>query len=91
MPVTLVQREQAHLSNPNCVDWEGYPVLYSDLSAAAPGLAEEIENLEKSSAARPRLRARIATWSYNMIVVSLMTATMIAWALLLGWFINRFS
>ncbi len=64
---------------------------YGDLSAAASGLAEEFDHLEKSSDTRPRLRARIATWAYNIIVVSLMTGTMIAWALLLGWFINRFS
>ena len=64
---------------------------HSNLNPEAPGFAKYVENLEGTPAARPPLKVRVVAWSYSVLVVSLMTATMIAWVFLLGWFINKFS
>ena len=64
---------------------------YDNQSPNVSDLAEEIGAFEKSPAARPQLRARVGAWAYSILVVSLMIGTMMAWVILIGWFINRFS
>ena len=64
---------------------------HSNLNPGAPDFAKYVEKFEGVPGAQPRLKARIAAWAYNVLVVSLMTATMIAWAFFLGSFINKFS
>lgn len=55
---------------------------HGNQSSAASDLAGEFDPFEKNSDTRPRLRARVAAWAYNIFVVSLMAGTMIVWACL---------